>query len=380
VNDLEQASAKSGRPDKVYHPELDILRFVAFLLVFLFHVTPAATAHHSLSGRVLLSLRDSGAFGVCIFFALSSFLITRLLIFEKQATGSIHFKAFYARRILRIWPLYLLFIGLTAFGSYFHPAYSVSISRIIAFLFIAGNWYVGSHGFGDSPLVPLWSISVEEQYYLLWPPIVKYCGVKGLAVLSVIVGVLSYGVLAYLGFIKADLDVFTWTNTFVQFQFFAAGSILAVTYAKHSISASRAARLVQILLSLSLLFMADFLFHVKTPHAHASLSTPLGYLFVLAGTVLAIRGTLGTVVPAWTKPLIYLGKISYGLYVFHYVTIDAVASIVSKLSLSPHIAFVVTMPISFALTIAVAAVSYKFFESPFLRLKERFTFIHSRNI
>src|ERR1700748_1439510 len=99
-------TALHGRQTRIYRPELDVLRFVAFLLVFFFHVTPAATGHHSLVGQVLLSLRDCGAFGVCIFFVLSSFLITELLIREKDATGSVHFKAFYLRRILRIWPLY----------------------------------------------------------------------------------------------------------------------------------------------------------------------------------------------------------------------------------------------------------------------------------
>lgn len=367
------------RRTRVYCPELDILRFVAFLLVFFFHIAPAATGHHSLIGRILLSMRDCGAFGVCIFFVLSSYLITELLIREKETTGSVHFKAFYLRRILRIWPLYFLMLGIAALGAYFHSAYSATPGRFAAFFLMAGNWYVCFYGFAHVPFDPLWSVSIEEQYYLLWPPIIKRCGITALTYVSVAVGLLSYGVLTYFSLRRMDLSTSIWANSFVQFQFFAAGSILAVLQRKQLPKLGQAQRLLYVGLSFVLLFSADFLFHLKTPDAIATPATPIGYLLVLAATVLLLRGFLGSTPPSWMRPMIYLGKISYGLYVFHWIVIDLVSLLLSR-QYTAHVAVLIGAPVSLAITILVAAASYKFYESPFLRLKERFTFVHSRDV
>ena len=94
-----------------YRPELDVLRFIAFFSVFIAHLenAPVATDASPLKAALLhlyAVVVASGAFGMCIFFLLSAYLITELLIRERAATGSIHLRAFYTRRILRIWPLY----------------------------------------------------------------------------------------------------------------------------------------------------------------------------------------------------------------------------------------------------------------------------------
>src|SRR6266699_1803055 len=102
-----------------YHPEIDVLRFGAFFLVYLWHalpLTPATYLHLGfgrLLTRVLVGFIHGGAYGVDLFFALSSYLITELLLREYRSRGSINIRAFYARRILRIWPLYFvaLFLG-----------------------------------------------------------------------------------------------------------------------------------------------------------------------------------------------------------------------------------------------------------------------------
>src|SRR5580704_18886297 len=84
-----------------YRPELDVLRFVAFLLVFFYHSVTVANG-------IFDSFRIAGALGVCLFFLLSSYLITELLEREKSQSGDIHLRAFYIRRGLRIWPLYFI--------------------------------------------------------------------------------------------------------------------------------------------------------------------------------------------------------------------------------------------------------------------------------
>src|SRR5512146_538134 len=100
-----------------YRPELDVLRFIAFALVFLYHSVPAIS-HPKLASLiptltpVLLTFAASGRYGVSVFFVLSAFLLCELLLREKQATGSIRVGQFYIRRVARIWPLYYLILAL----------------------------------------------------------------------------------------------------------------------------------------------------------------------------------------------------------------------------------------------------------------------------
>lgn len=140
----------------------------------------------------------SGAFGMCIFFLLSAYLITELLIRERDATGSIHLRAFYTRRILRIWPLYFGVVFAGYFIGLLIPRYALSGTWVAAFVFLAANWYTGRVGYAPSTVGVLWSISLEEQFYLLWPSIAKFGGIRALTIGSLITIPLGYAVLFYL--------------------------------------------------------------------------------------------------------------------------------------------------------------------------------------
>src|SRR6185437_12176413 len=128
-----------------YRPELDALRFFAFLAVLIHHgpETP----------RI-------GGFGLSMFFMLSAYLITELLTREREQTGTISWRLFFIRRSLRIWPLYFAVVFLLAD----HRAWLVLV------LFIA-NWSQADPG---RLAAPLWSLSIEEQFYLFWPPVMKF--------------------------------------------------------------------------------------------------------------------------------------------------------------------------------------------------------------
>src|SRR5580658_4566258 len=109
------AQAKVGR-SSFYRPELDVLRFFAFLAVFLFHFNHPAEFYvqHGIPRAIAVgatSFVEAGVFGVDLFFVLSAYLITELLLREKDLCGSLDVKGFYLRRILRIWPLYFFYIG-----------------------------------------------------------------------------------------------------------------------------------------------------------------------------------------------------------------------------------------------------------------------------
>ncbi len=145
-----------------YRPELDVLRFGAFLLVFLSHAF----------GRIHL-ISYGGGYGVDVFFALSSYLITTLLLAEKERTGTIRAKDFYIRRGLRIWPLYFVFLLLIVPLSHFALHDHLNRKYLALFAIGLGNWACVFWGFPSSIAAPLWSVSVEEQFYGVWPFVAK---------------------------------------------------------------------------------------------------------------------------------------------------------------------------------------------------------------
>ncbi len=107
----QNAGTRAKHAERFYLPELDVLRFFAFFAVFVCHVAPSGPYFYESHG-VLGRLGVSGAFGVDLFFTLSGYLITSLLLREREQSGDINLKAFYARRTLRIWPLYYFSLAL----------------------------------------------------------------------------------------------------------------------------------------------------------------------------------------------------------------------------------------------------------------------------
>lgn len=165
-----QATVDAAMPQSVlsagryYRPELDVLRCCAFAMVFACHVMPT-TAH---AARAYLALRATGAAGIELFFTLSAYLIAELIQRERTRTGSFDVAAFYARRALRIWPLYgcALLAAIFVARAAGHP---LPATTITAYAFMLGNWDVVARGFLAYGFGPLWTISVEEQFYLVWP-------------------------------------------------------------------------------------------------------------------------------------------------------------------------------------------------------------------
>ena len=136
-----------------YHPELDVLRFVAFLGVFMHHALPRDASSYIAAGfppiatEWILAAKGAGAFGVDLFFALSAYLITELLLREAAKQGTFSISAFYVRRALRIWPLYFTFLALTVLviptllpQERFGPIY------IFSFALFLGNWVCAAYG------------------------------------------------------------------------------------------------------------------------------------------------------------------------------------------------------------------------------------------
>ena len=373
---------------RYYRPELDVLRFLAFLSVFTVHRMdhlPIDPAQHFWSYNICLL----GNFGVPVFFLLSAFLIIELLMREEISLGTIHVRSFYVRRILRIWPLYFaVFYGLVLLMQVIPHVGPPDPRSWLAFTFFSGNWYICIHGWIHAfPVNPLWSISVEEQFYIAIPLIALFgrrLGLKAIALTLIAVSYLTVTWYAWRGWNGFSSQ---WTNSLVQFQFFSAGTLLSLILNGRSPAWNAGLRLLGMLAGIACLFVASVYLGVQadTPSSTV-LQAPLGWALVLAGTLLFFLSLLGVPAHYLPKPIVYLGRISYGLYLFHELIYTLVFHTwklrLFRLSEALHLTDWtggIGTVIAFFTTVLLAHLSYQYYERPFLRLKQRFTFVPSRD-
>lgn len=333
---------------RFYIPQLDGLRFLAFLGVFTGHAVPNT---------------GGGGFGVSLFFVLSSYLITTILVRELDAKGRIDVPAFWIRRALRIWPLYFGFLcGYALLGGLKADAFT-------AFAFFAGNWGIVSWGISSAGFAGvLWSVSVEEQFYLVWPLVLSTLPRRFLrpaCVGFVVTAVAVRYALYTTGASVADV----WPNTFAQLDTIGIGALIALGPKIHLTPAVRGALGAACVVGLTA--CAQAIFRVIEPTTVLKPGTAGLATLVFLGASVACGGLLLAALAGseWlSRPWItYLGRISYGLYVFHMTAIWLVASW----------AWPYRLTAAFAITLAFAAVSYRFLERPFLRLKTRYTYVTS---
>ncbi len=362
-----------------YHPELDVLRFVAFFAVFLHHALPRDASHYISSGfspavtQWLLTAKAAGAYGVDLFFVLSSYLITELLLREYANRGKISISSFYMRRALRIWPLYFTFLAATVFviptiipAERFGPIYSVSFALFV------GNWVSAAYGLPFSVASPLWSVSVEEQFYLGWPLLLLLFGVKRIKHLAVALIAVAFATRIFLAGYGVEHPG-VWCNTLARLDPIAVGAILAFSLRGGAPQIKNTFRFLLCGVSLAgFLFVARYLGQdgpssiiTYSLTALASVASIVAVLQTDAGRLLRHRPY------SW---LVYLGRISYGLYVFHLLALALVAKLVVIPLLGIRFNFELRFIAAFLLTVLLAAASYKWLEQPFLKLKKRFSY------
>ncbi len=403
---------------RFYHPELDGLRFFAFFLVFLHHGLPHDPAFYTHMGAspmlasALAALAATGAFGVNLFFLLSSYLITELLIRERARFGQVDLKSFYIRRILRIWPLYFAFLAFAWIIQWYVPGQHIGWRAGVAFTMLSGNWWLVFVGFPSSVIFPLWSVSIEEQFYIFWPATMRKLSERGLLIAAAGMLVLANITRWYLAS-RHTWESKLWANTFVQLDAIALGIILAVLLAGHAPRLAWLQRTALFIGGFTCLALAANYFQIKGDPLTMS-RVLFGYPVMAIGAVALFIATLrdqagapqlpqsadvgvsrscaggphppsvgecGIASRSWRilelSPLVYLGRISYGLYVFHVLGLMISDYTVHHQDSSLGRYFF-RDAVAFTITVALSAISYRWLETPFLTLKQRFTHVLSR--
>ena len=389
--------------ERFYHPELDVLRFFAFFLIFLHHSMPHDPAFYTKLGSgltlasILAGLASTGAMGVQLFFLLSSYLVTELLIRERASRGQIDIKAFFIRRILRIWPLYFGFLAFAWALQWWIPGQHIGWRAGMAFALFVGNWWVVFVGFPSSIIFHLWFISLQEQFYLFWPGIMRKLSQRGLLIAAAAMLAVANLARWYLA-ANHTWESRMWANTFVQLDAIALGVMLAVLLAGRPPRLTPLLRAALFIGGFTCLALAADYFRIKFDPLTMS-RVLLGYPVAALGALVLLLATLreesgrptsssaadrgGPFKPSFGlsgalwRPLIYLGRISYGLYVFHILGL-MISDYTVQHQDSSLGRYFFRNAVAFAITVVLAAISYRWLETPFLTLKRRFSRVASR--
>lgn len=382
-------AASQPPSDRVYFPGLNGIRALAAFSVLIAHT-------YEFKWRMGIVLPPdyprflfTGLHAVIIFFVLSGFLITYLLLVEIHKTGTVSVPKFYLRRALRIWPVYYVtvFFGLiviplivqaSGFTGVFVPEQINGIQWVL-YLLLAPN-AVGFFGTPSSITAQLWSIGIEEQFYIIWPVLSKIFARRMLVAL---IGVIAFKVfiMNYQQTIVVDNNLPLWYRNFIafvnnlRFENMAVGGLGAyILFHRHWLLKLIYHPLVEKLALLLVAYIALFFDHWDDPRVNILLTIP--FIIFIMNVCSNPRSTL----KLENRLFNWLGQISYGIYMYHLGIVYLVMLFFTFVDLSNWNGWVFNILlhiIVIGLTLAVSEASRRWFEGPFLRLKSRFTIVKS---
>jgi len=350
-------------------PNLDPLRFILAALVLFFHL-PQLSRNQGLPYFLDAPIFNRGTEAVFMFFVLSGFLIIKLIYSAKQRD---HFsiKKFYIRRILRIFPLYYLivFFGFTFYqfilpklGIPFDNNYNLGEGILLTTFFLP-NVFARLYMPGGI-LEVLWSIGIEEQFYIVIAPLLFFVNKRKILACLIVLSVMCFVVFHIENFIilrKLGMVYF--------YLFF--GGIIAILEEKQKLNFLKTTILIPLLIVLSTaLYFTTDIFNFEMGWLKSLVTMILFGLFIHT----IAYNNRGVIIKS--KVLNYLGQISYGFYMFHVLALNFVVFFFLKFeklkNFGDEITIILINILTFALTIIIAHFSYKYYESYFLKLKNKF--------
>jgi len=358
-----QARDQKSKKNFGYEPSLDGIRAIAVFLVMAQH----------------LGYVHAGGLGVDIFFVLSGYLITAILVSEFAATNQISLKKFYARRGLRILPaVLLLLIVINIFVSVFET--SAQTSRVrwdsLAALFYIANW-LRAFGHDIGILGNLWSLSIEEQFYLIWPLTLLFLLSRKFRVNRILIVVAMAIVFVNLDRIYLYHGAESFDRIYNGLDTRADALLVgcALGLAGYEVFSARIWAILGLIGAAFVGYVLFFAYPVP-----GSVQVPFG--LTIGGTLFAIgvavflAGILSNAqsIPAKLlrlPPLVWAGRLSYGLYLWHFFVFVFIAGWFR--GNQPRL-----IPVQIAATFLIAAISYYFLERPCLKLKKKFSVVQTR--
>lgn len=380
---------------KVYFENLDGLRTLAFLIVFFSHsiiyFVQSLGREHPLLGRFLM-IFCFGENGISIFFVLSGFLITYLLLLEKKQKGKINIGFFYIRRILRIWPLYyvIIFIALVIYPLYrtyigkpvYHPYHPYFYWIFLSNLDVITSTRMAQ----TTPMVSVyyegitWSVAIEEQFYLLWPLLLTAISAKFYKyIFLVIIGISIFFRALHTG----NWEVYYFHSLSVCGDL-ALGGLCAyclLTYDRFE-QIFRSLKWITIIgvyiLGIAFLMFEDILFHNLAAAIFPRLLRTIFFAFIIMEQSYS-KGSFYKF--SKNKFFTNCGKYTYGLYLWHLAPVFLIEAILTRFDLNykTNLAIALTYTITaFGFSFLMSYISYNFFEKRFLALKDKFQIIRKK--
>ena len=376
---------------KVYFPNLDGLRFIAYFVVLISHLSIFTGFTAELYNPIRKLFLTHGDLGVTFFFTLSGFLITYLLLQERGERGSVSLKHFYIRRGLRIWPVYLVVI---AFGFFILPeliqtalplSLEAPLSRLPAYIFFLGNIDLVYVGYASVVIGVLWSLAVEEQFYLVWPAVFNKIKIQKI---PWILGAVIVASFVYRFIYWQNYEVIRYM-TFSVFSDIAIGSLLAYTvFFKKGLvtffeNFPQWAIVLNYILIIYYTFFRALLSFFVSGWVHQTLYALEAVLFSIMFSIVILEQCFSKhslFKFGNSKIFTYLGKISYGLYAYHMIAMAFVVWVTVvwfdiPLKHSSLWVLGIQSVVVFFLSLFFAYISYLYMEKPILKLKDKIGYL-----
>ena len=315
-----------------------------------------------------------GEHGVTMFFVLSGFLITYLLLKEYKKTKTINIKAFYIRRALRIWPLYYFYLLITILISFFilSNEFLPTSSTFYYSFFLANVPFINQNAL--PALDHFWSIAVEEQFYLFWPFLFLFFNInfKNIIILLILLQAL-FRIYLWYKFPFSTIALLSVVNRFDCMMFGGLGALLYLEKSKFIIFLNR--KSIQYFSWLIIFFLI-----INKLNFFNSIIEIFLIGFVTLCIIIGQINIENRVINLENNIMSYLGKLSFGIYVYHPLLILLTSNFFKNNGYFSEVTFTLIINILIlGLTITISHLSFFYFENRFLKLKPKFSIIHSTN-
>ena len=321
-------------------------------------------------GHTASMLNQFPRYAVTMFFTLSGFLITYLLITEKEQANSVDLRKFYMRRILRIWPLYFFYLLVVLGTHLFVIKDGIANAKYLGyFLVFFQNIPICYLNVAPNDMAHLWSIGTEEQFYLFWPFILLHVQNKKKFLLLLIVVTLVIRTLCGFYRLKTGNVALFYLVESLRFDCMAVGSLFAIFYFENNAMLLHFCRSAIVpILFWSLVFLISFYnLSFLSIYLNNIVTIVTGAFIINQITNKSERTLLEN------TPMVFLGKISYGIYIYHPLLISLSLFFFNIYGVSPRHRFL--LPVVIIATILISYLSYTFLEKPFLRKKKNYTVV-----